>query len=146
VNRPAECRTFVCRWLVDAGLPDALRPDKVKVMLCGDEVHEGLVAHCDPGAPLAWRGEPMFRLLKSAARQTWASHRTVTVRVGKRTWLIAPAAEYDLGPVEAGAPIEVTKHLDGTADVRVLPAQVKLAGLLTRPSQAPPKVRPARPR
>jgi hypothetical protein len=130
----------VCRWLADPGLPDGLRPDKVKVVLCGDEVHEGLVAHCDPGSPLAWRGEPMFSLLKSAARQTWASHRTVTVRIGKRTWLITPAAEYDLGLVDAGAPIEVTKHKDGTADVRAPPAQVQLAGLVAKPP--PPAPRP----
>jgi hypothetical protein len=133
-NRPAECQAFVCRWLADPNLPDNLRPDKIKVMLCGDEVHDGLVAHCDPANPLAWRNEPMFSLLKRAARQIWASDRTVTVRAAARTWLITPAAEYDLGIVAAGAPIEVTKHADGTADVRVLtpPPRVQLPGLVAR--------------
>jgi hypothetical protein len=140
-TRPTECRTFVCRWLIDPGLADALRPDRIKVMLSGDELHEGIVARCDPAYPLAWRNEPIFGYLKRAARLFWAGERTVTVKAGQRTWLVTPAAEYDLGVVPAGTPIQVTKHADGTADVHASapPLSVQAALIAGRKGQAPPR-------
>lgn len=139
-ERPGECRTFVCQWLADPRLPDLLRPDKVKVMLTGDG-RGGMVARCDPQAPLAWRHEPMLTLLKGAARQTWNSNRTIVVKAGARTWLVAPAAEYDLGALDPGAQISVSKRPNGTADVKVVSGR-PAAERMRAPTAAPRPIGP----
>jgi hypothetical protein len=115
-KRPGECADFACQWLVDPRFPEALRPDKVKVMVSGDQGGR-IIAHCDPDNPAAWRSPAVFHTLKSVAANTWASAVTVLAVAGRRTWLIAPAAEYDLGVVPEGGQVEMEKFPDGTARV-----------------------------
>src|SRR3569833_40179 len=61
---PPSCRAFTCQWLVQPGLPDSYRPDRVKVVLALQEPGPVLVAHCDPATPVAWKREPIYSLLR----------------------------------------------------------------------------------
>ncbi|MFT4934453.1 MAG: hypothetical protein ACI9LT_001133 [Pseudoalteromonas distincta] len=120
-GRPKECSAFMCHWLADASLPEEFRPDRVRVMLSGDEWGNRYVARCDPANPMAWRNEPIYGVLKQTARACWQTDMTVIVVAFKRTWLITPAADYDLGFVDPQSPIAVEKSVDGTAKFEVLP-------------------------
>ena len=123
-TRPAECATFVCQWLGDPELPEAMKPDKIKVMFSADSTGRSFVARCDPAYPLAWKNAAVLDLLKRTARHIWNTHGTVLATAGRRTWVITPAAEYDLGEIDPYADIAFVKRADGTAEVTVRPAQV----------------------
>lgn len=120
-SRPKECAEFMCQWLADANLPDEFRPDRVRVMLGGDEWGNRYVARCDPANPMAWQKQPIYGVLKDTAKACWHTDMTVIVVAFKRTWLITPAADYDMGVVDPRSPIRIEKHLDGTATFEILP-------------------------
>ena len=54
-DRPQDCRNFRCLWLDDERLPDAMRPDKTKVVLFKDLKNGQLRVNCDPDRPTAWK-------------------------------------------------------------------------------------------
>jgi hypothetical protein len=114
-DRPEECATFACQWLADPAFPEALRPDKARVMVSGDGAR--LIAHCDPDNPTAWRKPAVFDTLAAIAAHTWLSELIVLAVAGRRMWLIAPADTYDLGLVQEGAQVDIEKLPDGTARV-----------------------------
>lgn len=118
-EHPPSCRAFACLWLLEDGLPEEFRPDRTKVVLFAHgDPQPRLVAHCDPGAPLAWAKEPIYSLLKTRARETWGSGSVVVAKAGLRLWLIAPNADMDLGEVEDGSPILVDQPVAG-GDIKV---------------------------
>lgn len=105
-QRPESCRIFSCTWLTTPMVPEALKPDRTKVVLGLDMGGSRLVAHIDPDAPLAWRKEPMFSFLKTqAARAGGAWH--VVARLGDRMWLVTPSEVFDMGLVPPGAPYTI---------------------------------------
>src|SRR6185369_2336870 len=55
-DRPDECRSFNCFWLVNDRLDEHWRPSKSKLVLTTSE--DGIEVRCDPGFPDAWRKEP----------------------------------------------------------------------------------------
>lgn len=57
-DRPQSCRNFRCHWLDNEMLPDAMRPDKSKVIFFERKQERRLQVHLDPDRPDAWR-EPM---------------------------------------------------------------------------------------
>jgi hypothetical protein len=116
---PPSCRAFSCQWLLEPDMPRRLRPDQTKVVLVYRDEGPGLVAFCDPSNPLAWRREPMFSLLKQQATATWDQPMIVIAQAGRRTWLITPTLEIDLGDVNAG--LRVRKSADGSASVELVP-------------------------
>lgn len=120
-RRPAECGDFVCQWLADPDFPVEMRPDRVRIVFGPDATGRAFMARCDPAHPLAWRKAPAFGLLKETARLTWNTNHTVLATAGRRTWLITPAAEYDLGEIDPTADIAFRKNPDGTAVVEVRP-------------------------
>jgi hypothetical protein len=97
-ERPASCRQFSCLWLSMAALPDALKPDRSKVVLALDADGTRLMAHCDPADPFAWRREPMLSHLRSKAREAWGLGR-VLVRSGDQTWLVTPTGDLAMGVI-----------------------------------------------
>ena len=120
-TRPASCRTFTCGWLSDETIPDALRPDRSKVVLYFSANGQKLIARCDPGHPTAWRREPLYGQLKRWAARGWAEHVLVTPMVGDRTWVLTPNHEVDLGVVDPGARLAIAEQPDGTVAVTVAP-------------------------
>jgi hypothetical protein len=119
-SRPGPCRTYVCGWLFDASMPEALRPDRCKVAFGGDADGQRLIARCDPANPLAWRAEPVRGYLRRMAARLWRTDKSVYAVAGPRMWLITPAGEHDLGAVPPGASIRIGKRPDGHAEVEVL--------------------------
>src|SRR6188474_3239187 len=96
-TRPHACRTFECVWLMDPEMPHRFRPDQTKVVLDQDGEGRWLVARCDPANPQAWRRNPIYAALKQRAKDTWGTGQIVLAVAGRRTWLIAPAEDVDLG-------------------------------------------------
>jgi hypothetical protein len=54
-DRPHSCRVFQCLWLKDERLPDAMRPDKTKVVLHVQKEEGRLKVNVDPDRPDAWQ-------------------------------------------------------------------------------------------
>lgn len=91
-QRPKTCREFECVWLQDTrGLMDeAMRPDKLRVVFQPTDDGCGLVAHCDPGDPMAWRRAKSIEVLRACARAGFHA----SARVGDRYWLITKTMEW----------------------------------------------------
>jgi hypothetical protein len=118
---PPSCQSFACQWLSEPGMPDIYKPDRSKVVLDTDPGGPRLIALCDPAAPVAWREEPMYSLLKGQAREKWGSPMMVLAKAGLRMWLITPKEDIDLGLVDPRSPLDVQQRPDGSAVVKVLP-------------------------
>jgi len=118
-TRPTACRTFECVWLMDPEMPHRFRPDQTKVMLDQDPEANWLVARCDPANPTAWRRNPMYMALKAFAAQHWGKGKLAMAVAGRRTWVITPKEDIDLGDVEPGSGFKVVEGADGTVTVEV---------------------------
>ena len=120
-DRPRACRTFECVWLMDPEMPHRFRPDQTKVVLDQDPAGTRLIARCDPANPQAWRRNPMYAALKGYAAQTWGTGKLVLAVAGRRTWLVAPNEDVDLGEIDPTSALRVVET-DGKIAVSVLPA------------------------
>ncbi len=119
-DRPHACRTFECVWLMDPEMPHRFRPDQTKVVLDQDPEGTRLIARCDPANPQAWRRNPMYAALKRYAADTWGSGKIVLAVAGRRTWLVTPDRDIDLGAVAAGASLRIVEG-PGGIEVEVTP-------------------------
>lgn len=129
-GRPHACRSFECVWLMDPEMPHRFRPDQTKVVLDQDAEGLWLVARCDPANPQAWRRNPIYAALKGRAEDVWGSGRIVLATAGRRTWLITPREDLDLGEVDLRAGLKVIERPDGSVEVSAGPPP---ADSLTRP-------------
>jgi len=120
-TRPGDCREFVCLWLSSPELPDALKPDRTKVVLAMQDPGPGMVAHCDLASPMAWRKEPVYSLLKRYATDGWGTARKALARAGDRVWLITPREDVDLGELAPGATYSHAIGPDGRIKVTIHP-------------------------
>lgn len=118
-TRPHACRTFECVWLMDEEMPHRFRPDQTKVVLDQDAHGLRLIARCDPGNPQAWRRNPIHAALRAYAADTWGTGRIVLAVAGRRTWLVTPREEIDLGEVAADAELKITEGPGGRVEVSV---------------------------
>ena len=109
-DRPAECRTFSCLWLVDHRLDQHWKPSKSKLVLTTSE--DGIEVRCDPGFPDAWRKEPFRSEICQWAVSGETLDMTVVVIVGQRMILVAPDREFDLGAVQPDE--RIVRELEGT--------------------------------
>ena len=125
-ERPIECRTFNCLWLIDERLGPHWKPNKSKVVLTTSE--DGLEIRCDPGFPDAWRKEPFRSQIYKWAEAGELSDVTVLVIVGERMTLVTRNREFDLGVVRSDE--RIVRELDGT---RVVNVTVVKASSLHRP-------------
>jgi hypothetical protein len=119
-NRPAECRTFSCLWLVNDQLDRYWKPSKSKLVLTTSE--DGIEVRCDPGFPDAWRKEPFRSEIRQWAISGETHDVTVVVMVGQRMTLITPDRDFDLGIV--GPDERIVRELEGNQVVNVTVAKV----------------------
>jgi hypothetical protein len=108
-NRPAECRSFSCLWLVDDNLDQRWKPSKSKLVLTTSE--DGVEIRCDPGFPDAWRKEPLLSEIRQWAVSGEPLDMTVVVITGQRLILVTPEREFDLGVVEPDE--RIVRELEG---------------------------------
>jgi len=109
VDRPAECRTFSCLWLVNDLLDERWKPNKSKFVLTTSE--DGIEVRCDSGFPDAWRKEPYRTEILKWAISGETNDVTVVVVVGQRMILVTPDREFDLGIV--GPDERIVRELEG---------------------------------
>jgi hypothetical protein len=109
-DRPAECRTFSCLWLVNDQLDQHWKPNKSKLVLTTSE--DGIEVRCDPGFPDAWRREPFRSEIHQWAVSGQTQDMTVVVIIGQKMILVAPDREFDLGIVRPDE--RIVRELEGT--------------------------------
>jgi hypothetical protein len=116
-NRPAECRTFACGWLVDPKLGEEWRPSRSRIMLVAGQSHghRRLAAHVDPARPDAWRREPFYGQLKEWARVAAEMRGQVVVYVGRRATVLLPDRDVPVGVMGDDDVIAVSVRMTGGA-------------------------------
>ena len=96
-ERPGECRTFTCDWLVAEALGPEWKPEKSKIVLVSR--HNRIVAYVDPATPGAWRKSPYFERLKALMEVNLKDGKLVYVAIGDRHTLLLPDGPRELGPL-----------------------------------------------
>jgi len=96
-DRPPECRTFACGWLVDPKLGEEWRPSRSHIVLVASQGQNRLAAHVDPARADAWRREPFYQRLKEWARAAARVRGQVVVYVGRRATVILPDRDVAMG-------------------------------------------------
>jgi hypothetical protein len=109
-ERPDECRSFNCVWLVNDRLDEHWRPNKSKLVLTTSD--DGIEVRCDPGFPDAWRKQPFRSEIRQWAVSGETHDVTVVVVIGQRMILVTPDQEFDLGVV--GPDQRIVRELEGT--------------------------------
>ncbi|WP_027527888.1 hypothetical protein [Bradyrhizobium sp. Ec3.3] len=118
-ERPPECESFSCLWLVNDLLDEQWKPSRSKLVLTTSE--DGLEVRCDPGFPNAWRKHPYAAEIREWAVAGETNDMTVVVIVGQRMILVTPDREFDLGIV--GPDERILRKLDGTKVVGATAAE-----------------------
>jgi len=116
-DRPGECRSFSCMWLVNELLDESWKPNRSKLVLTTSD--DGIEIRCDPGYPDAWRNEPFRSEIREWAISGETHDVTVVVVAGQRMILVTPDREFDLGIV--GPDERIVRELEG---IRVVNATV----------------------
>lgn len=115
-NVPAKCADFFCDWRKNAQLGDDWRPDRAGFVINQSAAHLPYEIIVDPGKPDAWRKEPYYSALRSAARIGVEKQQLIMVLVGARRWFLLP---------DKDVPIP-TEHF--TSDYRVFRAPLLEGG------------------
>ena len=102
-QRPPSCRSFVCRWLTDPMMGPEWKPSVCKMVV--DSKPSLFVVHVDPAVSRPWRAEPYFSVLKRLAAQGLTKGTLVMVIERRRTIIILPDREVDLGVIGPDARI-----------------------------------------
>ena len=108
-----------------SALHDSFRPHRIGCVLQHSDNGHGLVAHCDPATPTAWRKTLILDKLRQCAK----AGGNATARAGKRCWVITAVTEWEV-------PAEYVEHGPNN-DVQVfVPDDVAAQiGLPVRPRQ-----------
>jgi hypothetical protein len=109
-DRPDECRTFNCLWLINDRLDERWRPSKSKLVLTTSD--DGIEVRCDPGFPDAWRKQPFHGEIRQWAVSGETHDVTVVVVIGQKMILVTPDQEFDLGVVNPDQ--RIVRELEGT--------------------------------
>ncbi len=104
-DRPQECRSFSCAWLINERLGEEWYPKKSKIVLALQP--DRIIAHVDPGAPDAWRREPYFGMLNQMMQAGLAKGRLVYAAVNAHHILLLPDRQEDVGHLGAADEVEL---------------------------------------
>jgi len=122
-DRPQECRTFSCLWLLDDNLGPEWKPEKSKMVLTADEASRRTMVYVDASAPNAWQREPFQQRLMALMQAGLPLGRLVFIVVGERTGLLLPHGLQDLGRLDDGD--EVTLKRTGYPHATRYEAEVR---------------------
>jgi hypothetical protein len=106
-TRPDPCRHFLCRWLLEPGLGDEWFPANSKLVVSLQYEGDRIAVSVDPAFPNRWREQPFYSQIKKWAEIGAEMSAQVIVNIGKRTIVVLPNKEVDLGIVETGDRIMV---------------------------------------
>ena len=102
-DRPPSCHDFSCRWLNDPAMGPEWKPSVCKMVL--DSRPRLLTVHVDPAVSQPWRGQPYYGVLKRLSAQGLTRNVIVLVMEKKRSIVILPDREVDLGILAPGVRI-----------------------------------------
>jgi len=111
-DRPDECRTFHCGYLIWEHAKEHWNPARSKMVIASEK--SGRVWICvDPARPDAWRREPYYRDIKQWA--VWAAQggHQLLVHSAGRTISILPDRDVELGPVAKGESVALAPRFEG---------------------------------
>ena len=94
-DRPPSCRSFRCRWLTDETMGPEWKPSVSKLVL--DNKPHLLAVHADPAVSKPWRREPYGSTLRRLAAQGLTLGTIVMVMEHRRSVVILPDREVDMG-------------------------------------------------
>jgi hypothetical protein len=97
MERPTECRTFMCDWLQAEALGPEWKPEKSKIVLVSR--HGRIVAYVDPATPMAWKKSPYIERLMALMQVKLPENKLVYVSVAERYTLLLPDGPRELGPL-----------------------------------------------
>jgi hypothetical protein len=110
-QRPPSCRSFYCQWMLEKSLGPEWKPERAKFALVKTEGGRRITALTDPGFPTAWRRRPYYENLKrwavEAARRAPEIY-LVDVLIGRRSIVILPDRDVDVGVLEDGEALQLT--------------------------------------
>jgi hypothetical protein len=98
-TKPAECTDFYCGYLQDVRFGEEWRPSKCKFVMVAEMDGDRVAIHVDPQRPDAWRQAPFYAQFKEWAQSGVVTGIQVTAHVGRRSWVILPDRDVDLGEV-----------------------------------------------
>jgi hypothetical protein len=97
-TRPAVCRAFQCRWIVDPAMGPEWQPHLCGMVFVMDSDNR-LGVHVDPDMPGAWRQEPYFTALRRLAAIRLKRGAFVFVMEHGLTTVLLPQQEIAVGRV-----------------------------------------------
>jgi hypothetical protein len=106
-DRPPSCRNFVCRWLSDPTMGPEWKPSVCKMVI--DSRPSLFVVHVDPAVSTPWRAEPYLSALKRLSAQGLVRRVIVLAIERRRTTVILPDREVDLGMIGPDARIAMER-------------------------------------
>jgi len=122
-DRPGECRSFRCLWLMRPQLGDHWRPNRSRIVLYFSHDGTHLIANVDPDHPSAWRKSPYQETLRSWSRKGSGAGMDVIVKVGSRIFAMLPDRDVDLGTLREGERLKITR-LSGEDGVALMARKV----------------------
>jgi hypothetical protein len=120
-ERPAECRSFSCLWLIDERFGSYWKPNRSKLVLTTSD--DGIEIRCDPGFPDAWRREPLRSEIARLASAGETGDVTVLVIAARKMTLVTADREFYLGEVQPDE--RIVRELEG---MRVVGVKLEKAG------------------
>lgn len=99
-ERPSECRTFDCGYLMLTHIGDHWRPVNSKMVIALAIDANRLTVFVDPDRPDAWRKEPYYSDIKSWAKVAAKNQGRVIVSLGNEVIVVTPDGETNLGSVK----------------------------------------------
>jgi hypothetical protein len=121
-DRPDECRTFLCAWLVDAQLGPEWKPDKSRMVITPAANGNGLDIRCDPGFPAAWRKEPYHSRIVGWARDAAPFDGTIIICVADKSTLVTPDGEFSFRNVKSDEVVAREMSGNKVVGVRIVKA------------------------
>ena len=94
-ERPQECHTFNCGWLMEESFGPEWKPEKSKIVLTS--ASNRIIAYVDPSSPRAWRDAPFYPRLMAMMKDGLPEGRLVFVAVSNRYTLLLPDREEEIG-------------------------------------------------
>lgn len=102
-ERPDECRTFLCGYLIQEQLGEHWYPKKSRMVVIDrvEATGSNITVFVDSGSPAKWREPLYYQDIKHWARTFPPEQVQILVIVGDKVTLVLPDKDLDLGIVQA---------------------------------------------
>ena len=98
-ERPSECRSFHCGYLIWPMTDEHWFPARSKMVIVSELDGKRVAIYVDPARPDAWRERPYHDEIRQWATGAAQQAHQLVVFIGRRAIVIFPDREVDLGPI-----------------------------------------------